>query len=363
MYRLLHGRHGHHCFFTCVVFSVHLHLRGGGGGWWWRAISSRVCCTHVLLRCPHSPISLLRIQLRAARASIRCAVATTMSRAQTQAQHDRRHGEFQRAKDRLLRLFKAAQEDRLPAFTDAIGECAGSVGAGLAYQGAHGGSGGDHTRAASAGATPEQQREVVLSFKDGRQRSLLHFAAQGNAADVIRYVFDTIMAGASDAERAEALNAVDDENATPLLLAVHSASERAAKVSLRPFFVFCQSVVCEPASGSHDAAQAIRAIVPRFAACPAAASCSEAPSPPATAAAAAPPPPPPPLSFPPRFLPPLPPPPHHHLTHFTKPKRNWWRSAAAWRCRTPVETARCTRQPERACPQTSSWPCWRRKPT
>ena len=145
-----------------------------------------------------------------------------MSRVQTQAQHDKRHGEFQRAKARLLKLFTAAKDDKLSQFMDAMGECAAGIKAGLAF----------HDRAHAPGDIESNYtREVVLTFKDGRQRSLLHFAAQGNATDVIRYVFDTVMVGASDSEIAEALNAVDDEHATPLLLAVETAAEEAAQAS------------------------------------------------------------------------------------------------------------------------------------
>jgi hypothetical protein len=72
--------------------------------------------------------------------------------------------------------------------------------------------------------------QVVLHHKDGRHRTLLHLAAMGNASNVVRHVFETIMRGASAAERAEALNACDDENATPLMLAVEQAAQDSALV-------------------------------------------------------------------------------------------------------------------------------------
>jgi len=148
-----------------------------------------------------------------------------MSRVQTQAQHDKRHGEFQRAKARLLNLFTAAKDNHLSKFMTAMGECAASIRDGLEF----------HDRAHAPGEIDSaHEREVVLTFKDGRQRSLLHFAAQGNAKDIVRYVFEEVMKDASHAEKVEALDAVDDEHATPLLLAVECGAEEAADVRMQP---------------------------------------------------------------------------------------------------------------------------------
>ena len=57
-----------------------------------------------------------------------------MSRVQTQAQHDARHGDFQRAKARLLRLFTAAKDNKMSDFMTSVGECAASITAGLAFK-------------------------------------------------------------------------------------------------------------------------------------------------------------------------------------------------------------------------------------